>query len=336
MPILTLPRAWRTLSLCTFALAGGASAQAPALESILTIDTENVVMYVEDSFDASRIATVPGTTTANTTPWVQWVILGDIVAANGQPVRGTWAQHSRGFALRPVPTPRTAIADIVRNNLSQVVLEILKTDGSQTGTIVCVGLGGGSAVPGAPLGVTQDSFVIAGGSGAFFGARGTCGRSVVAAPNRVASITEDPSMRRINGGGRSRWVIQIIPMFRPEIVTTPAGPNVFHADFGVVNSDRPARQGETLIVFATGLGPILPSVNPGEPFLSSPYAIVTSPVEVIVDGRASPAINQIGVPGTTDIYRVDFQVPGETAAGLVPIQLSAAWIKGMPVRIPVR
>jgi len=335
MNIESLTRAWRVLSV-TFALAAGASAQTPARESILMIDTENVVMYIEDTFDGSRLATVPGTTTSSTTPWVQWVILGDIVAANGQPVRGMWAQHSRGFTVRPAAPPRTAIGDIVRNNSSQIVLEILSTDGSQTGSIVCVGLGGGSAVPGAPLGVTQDNFVIAGGSGAFLGARGTCGRSVVAVANRVASMTEDPSTRRINGGGRSRWVIQIIPMSRPEIVTMPAGPTIFHSDFGMVTSDRPARPGETLIAFATGLGPVLPSVNPGDPFPGSPFVTVTSPVEVIVDGSASPAINQIGVPGTTDTYRVDFRVPEGTSAGVVPIQLSAAWIKGTPVRIPVR
>ena len=79
-----------------------------------------------------------------------------------------------------------------------------------------------------------------------------------------------------------------------------------------------------------------PSVNPGDPFPSDPLAVVTSPVEVLVDGKASPAFNQVGVPGTTDTYRVDFRVPDATSAGMTPIQLSAAWIKGTAVRIPVR
>jgi len=35
-------------------------------------------------------------------------------------------------------------------------------------------------------------------------------------------------MRRIHGGGRTQYVIQIIPVFRPEILAGPDGPVVFH------------------------------------------------------------------------------------------------------------
>jgi uncharacterized protein (TIGR03437 family) len=125
-------------------------------------------------------------------------------------------------------------------------------------------------------------------------------------------------------------------MFRPEVVVTPAGPTVLHLDWSPVTSEEPARSGETLMVFAKGLGPTSPGVNPGDPFPGEPLAVVTSPVGVLVDGKASPVINQVGVPGTTDTYRVDFRVPDTTAAGMVPIQVSAAWVKGTVVRIPVR
>jgi uncharacterized protein (TIGR03437 family) len=91
-----------------------------------------------------------------------------------------------------------------------------------------------------------------------------------------------------------------------------------------------------LIAIAKGLGPTRPGVNPGDPFPSDPFAVVTSPVQVLVDGRASPAINQVGYPGTTDTYHVGFRMPDTTGVGMVSIQVSAAWMKGTVVRIPVR
>ena len=119
-------------------------------------------------------------------------------------------------------------------------------------------------------------------------------------------------------------------------MTDVIGPMVFHGDYTPVNAVSPARAGETLIVHAKGLGPTTPSLNPGDPFPREPLAIVTSPVEVLVNGKTASAINQIGVPGTTDTYRIDFRMPDETPAGTANVQISAAWVKGAAVGIPVR
>ena len=56
----------------------------------------------------------------------------------------------------------------------------------------------------------------------------------------------------------------------------------------------------------------------------------------MVNGKPSPAINQIGLPGTSDIYHVAFRVPDDAAAGPANVQISAAWVKGAAVRIPIR
>jgi uncharacterized protein (TIGR03437 family) len=125
-------------------------------------------------------------------------------------------------------------------------------------------------------------------------------------------------------------------MFRPEIVIGTNGPVVSHSDFNPVTASSPARAGETLIVFAKGLGPTTPSLNPGDPFPREPLAIVTSPVDVFVNGKPLPTINQIGVPGSTDTYRVDFRVPDDIPAGTASVQISAAWVRGSTVAIPVR
>jgi uncharacterized protein (TIGR03437 family) len=153
---------------------------------------------------------------------------------------------------------------------------------------------------------------------------------------RTTSQAEDPSMRRVNGGGRGTYLIQLFPMFRPEVVIGATGPVIIHSDYTLVTSDKPARPGEVLILYAKGLGPTTPSVNPGDLYQDSPFAVVNSPVDVLVNGKAARAINAIGLPGTNDIYHVAFRVPDDTISGPASVQISAAWVKGSAVGIPIR
>ena len=175
-----------------------------------------------------------------------------------------------------------------------------------------------------------------GGTGAFFGARGLYGQAVTpqTIASRGASVTEDPANRRRNGGGRVRFVLQVVPMFRPEVGITSSGPTVFHADFSPVTAAKPAKAGEVLIVKATGLGPTVPGVNPGQPFPTD--ARVNSPVTVTVNNQDAELVNSIGWPGLVDTYRVDFRVPDGTASGTATIHLTAAWIAGPSVNIPLQ
>jgi hypothetical protein len=47
-------------------------------------------------------------------------------------------------------------------------------------------------------------------------------------------------------------------------------------------------------------------------------------------------LNKIGWPGTADTYRVDILVPDGTATRMAALQLTAAFISGRQVRIPVQ
>jgi uncharacterized protein (TIGR03437 family) len=125
-------------------------------------------------------------------------------------------------------------------------------------------------------------------------------------------------------------------MSRPQVVTTASGPAVLHADFSPVTAANPATAGEILIVKATGLGPTVPGVDPGQPFPPDSLQAVNSPVDITVNGRPAEVINSIGWPGLVDIYRIDFRVPAEAASGTAAIQISAAWIPSPPVNIIAR
>lgn len=52
-----------------------------------------------------------------------------------------------------------------------------------------------------------------------------------------------------------------------------------------------------------------------------------------MESRGSPAA--VGFLGAVDGYQVNFRLPSDTAKGIATVQLSAAWISGAPVKIPV-
>src|SRR5262249_10487569 len=137
---------------------------------------------------------------------------------------------------------------------------------------------------------------------------------------RQASITEDPANRRKNGGGKVQFLLQIIPMVRPEIVAI-----AHSSDFGAVAPSKPAAPGEILSAFVTGLGPTRPEVAPGKPFPSSPLATVNSPVDVTVNGGPADVLSAVGFPGAVDGFQVNFRIPPDAARGAATIQISAAW-----------
>ena len=99
---------------------------------------------------------------------------------------------------------------------------------------------------------------------------------------------------------------------------------------------KPAAAGELLSLFATGLGPVNPGVDPGQPFPSSPLAAVNSPVVVTVNGRAVEVLGAVGYPGAVDGYQVNFRLPSDAGKGVATIQVSAAWIAGTPVNIALQ
>ena len=129
----------------------------------------------------------------------------------------------------------------------------------------------------------------------------------------------------------------MIPLETPEIAMAPAGPAITHSsDFSLVTASKPASAGEILSLFARGLGSVMPGVDPGQPFPSNPLAVVNSPVEGSVNGKAAEVLSAVGLPGAVDGYQVNFRVPSDTAKGPASIQVIAAWISGTTVGIAVQ
>ncbi len=313
--------------------------QEPA-PTILTIDVENFVEYVDDVADPAKRASVSDITpAARLRNFAAVAGIADIVAVNGQPAKGTASWRGWILGLDPTPNVEFAISDTLRTSLRYYTLEILKTDGTPIGTILGAGPNGPSPAPGAPASITTGNYTVMGGTGAFIGARGQFGQSrtpqTISA--RQASMAENPASRRINGGGKIRYVLQLIPMSVPQIIATGTGPAVVHSsDFSLVTASKPAVPGEVLSLIATGLGPTVPGVDPGKLFPSNPLVAANSPVEVNVNGKPAEIMAAVGYPGAADGYQVNFRIPSDMVHGVATLQVISAWIAGPTVSIAVQ
>ena len=323
-------------------------AQGQSTASILYVELQNVVEYQVDTSDLSKYGTNPSVTQGKIAKGMGVGCVGvpiigyaDIVSVNGQPARGTYTVRGVATCTSPTPVPGVeAIADTTWPSLRDETYEILQSDGTPVGTIMTFGFSSGMPSPPGPPAGSKNS-AITGGTGGFFGARGQKGQRngllSGSVTERVASITEDPANRRQNGGGHTLTVLYVIPISWPAVVTTADGPAIVHSsDFSRVSTSKPAAAGEILSLFATSLGPTRASLTPGQPFPSSPLAVVNSPVAVTVNGKAAEVLGAVGYPGAVDGYQVNFRVPAGISPGVATIQISAAWIPGAPVSIAVK
>jgi len=327
----------KSLRLAVFALVVGVATTASA--QILDIEINNGVFYVYDTTDLSTFATSP----AVVPPWsggpsprnfFSGVFIADIVSVNGQPARGVMVRRGTRVGLTTNQVPGQAIADTIRGFIDDGVWEIQTADGTAVGTFTTHGFIGGPPPPGAPTAATGTNLAVTGGTGAFFGVGG----QLTAAPvtgspgTRVqASLTEDPANRRINGGNRSRFLVQLLPAFRPEIVVLPRGRAVFHAADGrPVTTGHRATVGEELTMYARSLGPQLPSAA------DAGGQIAIGPLQVVIDGLAADVVSAAVDSQRPDAYRINFVVPDGVTSPMSTLSVSSAWVSSTPVQFPTR
>ena len=120
-------------------------------------------------------------------------------------------------------------------------------------------------------------------------------------------------------GALSNSVTVMIGDFAPGIFLVARG-----ADGAPVSPQQPAMAGETLLIYATGLGPVN-NTQPDRPAIEKPTVSIGG-VSAIVE-LAEPA------PGYVGIQQVRIQLPDGTAAGTaVPLTLT---VGGLTATVPL-
>ncbi|HUS06566.1 MAG TPA: hypothetical protein VMZ52_09735 [Bryobacteraceae bacterium] len=130
-----------------------------------------------------------------------------------------------------------------------------------------------------------------------------------------------------NNGSRSNSVTVPVARTSPGIFSVPSagfGPGaILHADFSLVSASQPARPGETVLVFLTGLGAVSPAVQDGTAGPSAPpFSITTAPLNVYIDGLpAAVSFNGLA-PGLAG-YQMNVTVPLNAGSGSnIPIAIA--------------
>jgi hypothetical protein len=203
------------------------AAQPATLRGTYRIGVKDQVLYFNNLSNPNQFATQNGpvnlTPPADLRTFMDFIMIADVVSLNGRPAKGTLITTGRLLPTAPVPLANLAIADIQREFTTNLWIEIQRADGSPVGTLTGSGLGGGPAPPRSPDSADANgggNIVITGGTGAFLGARGQAeGIGPGAHPilTRLASMAENPAMRRLNGGGTFEYVVGLEPPF-PEIL----------------------------------------------------------------------------------------------------------------------
>jgi len=120
-----------------------------------------------------------------------------------------------------------------------------------------------------------------------------------------------------NNGTKSNTVIVPVAKTSPGIFTVPSagiGPGaVLHADFSLVSAAKPARVGETILIFLTGLGAVTPSVSDGAP--PNILTDTTAAINVYFGGISARPVYKGLSPQFPGLYQVNVVVPAGTPTG---------------------
>lgn len=172
-----------------------ASAAAPLTH---VIDIQDLVIYRYDTFDVTQYGSQPGLTMPlPLRPFMSVVWLGDVLAVNGVPARGSLTVRG------------TAVGTALNTVVADWVFDVQRTDGSPVGTLVATGWAFGSPPADSP-GIQSGNLAVVGGTGAFVGVSGQGGQTH-AANQRFASVTESPGVRRTLGGGTRQFAFRLVP-----------------------------------------------------------------------------------------------------------------------------
>jgi uncharacterized protein (TIGR03437 family) len=112
---------------------------------------------------------------------------------------------------------------------------------------------------------------------------------------------------------------------------------VLHGASGAPVTDaNPARPGEVLAVFVSGLGATSPAATSGAAATSVPLQSTTRPVTASIGGMSAPVSFSGLAPGFVGLYQVNVQVPESVAAGELTLLLNSADTLSNPITVPVQ
>lgn len=109
-----------------------------------------------------------------------------------------------------------------------------------------------------------------------------------------------------------------------------------HSDGNPIDDNDPATLGETISLFATGLGPTVPPLGTGVPGPADPLAETAAQPTVLYASETATVISSVMAPGQVGVYRITIRltpvpVTGTRAIGLIIGGASSGFNVSIPV-----
>jgi uncharacterized protein (TIGR03437 family) len=132
----------------------------------------------------------------------------------------------------------------------------------------------------------------------------------------------------INNGVPSNTVTAFIGLTAPGVFTVSqnglGGGKIVHSDSTPVTSDSPAKVGETVSVFLTGLGAVTPTIPDGAAGPLDPYSLANSTITAYVGGIPA-VVGYAGLaPGAAGMYQVNLTIPTGVTTGNNALDISCS------------
>ena len=166
-------------------------------------------------------------------------------------------------------------------------------------------------------GIASPIFAVAGGS--------TFDQINAQVPFEVAGATTGNLVVRVAGRPDSAAVPVTIDPVAPAVFTVPSGGSgpgaIQHSsDFTLVSSASPAKPGETVVIYCTGLGVTSPPVATGNHGnAQEPFNRTEEPPVVTVGGQTAQVLFAGAAPCCAALYQINVVVPLVTPAGNQPV-----------------
>ncbi|HYM12121.1 MAG TPA: hypothetical protein VEU62_15405, partial [Bryobacterales bacterium] len=127
--------------------------------------------------------------------------------------------------------------------------------------------------------------------------------------------------------------------YAPGIFFVPGGQTlgvVTHADYTVVTPSKPAHSGETVIVFATGVGPVDQPQVSGEAASGQTLANTkTTPTATVASQPAAVIFSGLA-PFFVGLNQINLTLPAGLPSGMQPLVLTSNGIASNTVNIPIQ
>ena len=151
---------------------------------------------------------------------------------------------------------------------------------------------------------------------------------VASGPNATIAVS--------NGSTVGASISVAVLAAQPGIFNYSAGGSTFgailHANFRLANTADPAKPGETVLIYCTGLGAVSSPPADGEPGKGQPT--VATPTVTIGGTKATVSFSGLA-PGFVGLYQINVEVPDGLAAGNQPVVVEVAGAFSNSVLLPV-